>query len=67
MLSIPSIFFRPKNKESESDAAREKLVVPESDHLTLLNIYEQWKKHDYSADWCSNFTITIFIASLTAI
>lgn len=53
MLSIPSIFFRPKNKESESDAAREKLVVPESDHLTLLNIYEQWKKHDYSADWCS--------------
>lgn len=53
MLSIPSIFFRPKNKEAESDAAREKLLVPESDHLTLLNVYDQWKKHDYSAEWCS--------------
>jgi len=52
MLSVPSIFYRPKDKEIESDVAREKLYVPESDHLTLLNVYDQWKKHDYSAEWC---------------
>ena len=40
MLSVPSIFYRPKDKEIESDVAREKLYVPESDHLTLLNVYE---------------------------
>ncbi|KAF3613558.1 Pre-mRNA-splicing factor ATP-dependent RNA helicase PRP16 [Capsicum annuum] len=38
MLSVPSVFFRPKDREEESDAAREIFVVPESDHLTLLNV-----------------------------
>ena len=28
----------------EADLAREKFFVPESDHLTLLNVYNQWKK-----------------------
>ena len=52
MLSVPSIFYRPKGREQESDAAREKFFVPESDHLTLLHTYNQWKMHDYSGDWC---------------
>ena len=39
MLSVPAIFYRPKDREAESDAAREKLFVSESDHLTLLNVY----------------------------
>jgi pre-mRNA-splicing factor ATP-dependent RNA helicase DHX38/PRP16 len=43
MLSVPSVFYRPKERMEESDAAREKFVVPESDHLTLLNVYTQWK------------------------
>ncbi|RHY25263.1 hypothetical protein DYB32_008424 [Aphanomyces invadans] len=43
MLSVPSVFFRPKDREEESDAAREKFFVPESDHLTLLNVYKQWE------------------------
>jgi pre-mRNA-splicing factor ATP-dependent RNA helicase DHX38/PRP16 len=38
MLSVPSIFYRPKEREAESDAAREQLFVPESDHLTLFNM-----------------------------
>ncbi|KAL2896795.1 Pre-mRNA-splicing factor ATP-dependent RNA helicase DEAH7, partial [Bienertia sinuspersici] len=38
MLSVPTVFFRPKDREEESDAAREKFFVPESDHLTLLNV-----------------------------
>jgi pre-mRNA-splicing factor ATP-dependent RNA helicase DHX38/PRP16 len=47
MLSVPSVFYRPKERLEESDAAREKFSVPESDHLTLLNVYQQWKSHGY--------------------
>jgi pre-mRNA-splicing factor ATP-dependent RNA helicase DHX38/PRP16 len=45
MLSVPSVFYRPKERQEESDAAREKFFVPESDHLTLLHVYQQWKSH----------------------
>ena len=43
----------PPDRAEESDAAREKFFVPESDHLTLLNIYLQWKANGYRSDWCS--------------
>lgn len=45
MLSVPSVFYRPKERLEEADAAREKFNVPESDHLTLLNVFNQWKSH----------------------
>ena len=54
MLSVPSVFFRPKDRAEESDAAREKFFVPESDHLTLLNVYQQWKVNQYRGDWCND-------------
>ncbi|KAL1985613.1 hypothetical protein VTN96DRAFT_7593 [Rasamsonia emersonii] len=53
MLSVPSVFYRPKERQEESDAAREKFFVPESDHLTLLHVYTQWKAHGYSDAWCT--------------
>jgi pre-mRNA-splicing factor ATP-dependent RNA helicase DHX38/PRP16 len=43
MLSVPTIFYRPKERAEESDAARERFYVGESDHLTLLHVYNQWK------------------------
>ncbi|KAJ4785883.1 hypothetical protein LUZ62_037129 [Rhynchospora pubera] len=54
MLSVPSVFFRPKDRAEESDAARENFFVPESDHLTLLNVYLQWKNNNYRGDWCND-------------
>lgn len=45
MLSVPSIFYRPKGREEEADSVREKFQVPESDHLTYLNVYLQWKQN----------------------
>jgi len=45
MLSVPSVFYRPKERMEEADATREKFNVPESDHLTLLNVFNQWKSH----------------------
>lgn len=45
MLSVPSIFYRPKGREEEADGVREKFQVPESDHLTYLNVYNQWRQN----------------------
>ena len=52
--ACPAAFFRPPDRAEESDAAREKFFVPESDHLTMLHVYQQWKKSGYRADWCSD-------------
>jgi pre-mRNA-splicing factor ATP-dependent RNA helicase DHX38/PRP16 len=57
MLSIPSIFYRPNDRAEESDKKREKLCVPESDHLTLLHIYNQWVSKNYSSNWCNEYFI----------
>lgn len=52
MLSVPNIFSRPKERQEESDAAREKFFVQESDHLTMLHVYSQWKVNGFSEVWC---------------
>ena len=57
MLSVPSVFFRPRDREEESDAIREKFFVPESDHLTLLNVYLRAKQYKFDAQWCTNHFI----------
>eukprot|EP00934_Nitzschia_sp_Nitz4_P002117 Nitzschia sp. Nitz4//scaffold294_size23022//13240//16953//NITZ4_008515-RA/size23022-processed-gene-0.6-mRNA-1//-1//CDS//3329546226//2117//frame0 len=57
MLSVPSVFFRPKDREEESDAAREKFFVPESDHLTLLNVYLRAKQYKFDNEWCTRHFI----------
>jgi len=51
MLSVPSVFFRPKDREEESDAAREKYLVPESDHLTPFNVYLRGKQYKLDSRW----------------
>ncbi|KAH8915069.1 Pre-mRNA splicing factor [Atractiella rhizophila] len=53
MLSVPSVFYRPKERADEADAMREKFFVPESDHLTLLHCYNQWKSNGYRDDWAT--------------
>lgn len=53
MLSVPSVFYRPKERQEESDTAREKFFVAESDHLTLLHVYSQWKANKFSNAWCA--------------
>ncbi|KAG7282469.1 hypothetical protein CRUP_000465, partial [Coryphaenoides rupestris] len=45
-----------KGHKEESDQVREKFAVPESDHLTYLNVYTQWK-NNYSSIWCNDHFI----------
>lgn len=53
MLSEASaLFFRPKDKKIHADSARARFTVQEGgDHLTLLNIWNQWVDSDYSPIW----------------
>ncbi|PWN89800.1 P-loop containing nucleoside triphosphate hydrolase protein [Acaromyces ingoldii] len=53
MLSVPSVFYRPRERQDEADAAREKFYVAESDHLTLLHCYTQWRTNGYRDAWCN--------------
>lgn len=53
MLSVPTVFYRPKERQEESDAARERFYVAESDHLTLLHVYSQWKNNGFKDSWCN--------------
>ena len=53
MLNVQSIFVRPKDFEKQADLARERFYIPESDHLTLLNVYEKWKLNGNSMEWAN--------------
>lgn len=53
MLSVNNaIFYRPKDKVVHADTARTNFFKPGGDHLTLLNVYNQWTETNYSTQWC---------------
>ncbi|KAL7927907.1 pre-mRNA splicing factor ATP-dependent RNA helicase prp16 [Trichoderma austrokoningii] len=52
MLSVPNVFYRPKERQDEADTQREKFWVHESDHLTYLQVYSAWKANGFSDGWC---------------
>lgn len=53
MLSVPNVFYRPKERADEADAMREKFLVAELDHLSLLNVYTQWEQRARAANTTS--------------
>ncbi|GMF04458.1 unnamed protein product [[Candida] boidinii] len=56
MLSMPSVFVRSNGdlkQQENSDKAREKFLINESDHLTLLNIYKQYESSKFKDKWCN--------------
>ena len=47
-----SLFYRPKDKKILADSARSRFTVKEGgDHLSLLNIWNQWVDSDFSYVW----------------
>ena len=54
MLNIANVFYRPSNNKEEADQKMAKLKFhdKQSDHLTLLNIYNSWKQNECSSSWC---------------
>ena len=49
---MPTIFYRPKEKQAQADTKRAKFFQAEGDHLTLLAVYEAWKRNAFSNPWC---------------
>ncbi len=52
MLSVQSVFYRPKEKQGQADSKKAKFHQPEGDHLTLLTVYNGWKASSFSNPWC---------------
>jgi ATP-dependent RNA helicase DHX8/PRP22 len=52
MISLPNIFYRPKEKQAQADQKKAKFHDPSGDHLTLLNVYNSWKRSGYTNPWC---------------
>lgn len=52
MLSVQNVFYRPRDKQAQADQKRAKFFQPDGDHLTMLSVYESWKQHGYSNEWC---------------
>ena len=47
-----ALFFRPKDKKIHADSARNRFTVKDGgDHLTLLNVWNQWVDSDFSFVW----------------
>lgn len=59
MLVFRLFLSKTQDREEESDAAREKFFVPESDHLTLLNVFQQWKLNSFGSQWCTDHFIHV--------
>lgn len=41
-MQVPNVWLRPPNQRREADAAKALLSVPDGDHLTLLNVYNNY-------------------------
>lgn len=52
MLSVNNaIFYRPKDKAIHADNARKNFFNVHGDHITLLNVYNEWAETNYSIAW----------------
>lgn len=47
-----ALFFRPKDKKIHADSARNRFTIKDGgDHVTLLNVWNQWVDSDFSPIW----------------
>lgn len=42
-----------------ADNAKKSFYRPGGDHLTLLNVYNQWKEYNESTQWCTESFVQI--------
>lgn len=53
-----ALFYRPKKEKEKADRARNLFTrIDGGDHLTLLEIYNQWVEAEYSGSWASEHYI----------
>ncbi|KAG8781940.1 DEAH-box ATP-dependent RNA helicase prp43 [Ceratobasidium sp. 428] len=52
MLSVPNVWLRPNNQRKEADAAKQLLTIPDGDHLTMMNVYNNYVNNKDDKNWC---------------
>lgn len=52
MLSVQTVFYRPKDKQAVADQKKAKFHQLEGDHCTFLEVYKAWQKSRFSNPWC---------------
>ncbi|KAG9073571.1 DEAH-box ATP-dependent RNA helicase prp43, partial [Ceratobasidium sp. UAMH 11750] len=52
MLSVPNVWLRPDNRRKEADTAKRLFTVPDSDHLTMMNVYNEYVNNKADKKWC---------------
>ena len=58
MLSVPPVAMKPRGQEKKAASVLSAFQHPESDHLTLLNIFSSWKRKSMSAAWCADHFVS---------
>lgn len=54
MLSVPDVFYRPREKREFADKMKRQFDDYNGDLLTLLHIYKKWEQSGYSKKWCND-------------
>lgn len=54
MLSVQTIFYRPRDKQQQADQRKARFHHSQGDHLTFLNVYKAWGLSGYSKQWCQD-------------
>ncbi|WEJ97140.1 DEAH-box ATP-dependent RNA helicase prp43 [Yamadazyma tenuis] len=52
LLSVPNVFVRPIQNKKLADEIKMSFSHKDGDHLTLLNVYEEFVHNDMDAKWC---------------
>ncbi|KAI9461522.1 P-loop containing nucleoside triphosphate hydrolase protein [Russula earlei] len=52
--TVPNIWLRPNNQRKEADTAKQLLTVPDGDHLTLLNVFNEYQNNLHDRNWAWN-------------
>ncbi|KAF8996183.1 pre-mRNA-splicing factor ATP-dependent RNA helicase PRP43 [Hymenopellis radicata] len=58
MLSVPNIWIRPPLARFQADQAKAALTLPDGDHLTLLNVFNEYIQNKSDTRWAYNHFIS---------
>ena len=53
-LSVKSPFLRPRGKEAEADSKKYQFTHHTGDHITLIMVYNAFKRNEFNKDWCKD-------------
>ena len=52
MLSVENVFFTPRTNQRKAEKKHKKFIVTNSDHLTLLNVYNYYTENKGERGFC---------------